>query len=369
MTPGRLEVSTASSKLKKIAPSADEVLLPVTAIERFSAKDGPGIRTVVFLKGCPLRCLWCHNPETQSAAEELLFDPSACIGCGRCAQVCPAGAHTFSPVRLLDRKKCVVCGKCAAACPTGACERSGRRMSVEEILTEAKKDEAFYAGGGGLTLSGGEPLFFEGSLALLKRAKESGLSVVAETCGYLPQERVEGAAKYVDLFYWDVKDTCEERHFQNTGGSFAKIRKNLLFADELGCKTLMRCIMVEGEHGRKKSPRHRGVIRPFKKLLRRAADSLSRAGRFEKSSSRQDGRREKRMDADASGNVPPADATPRLRRRDDRVGSICCGKKAFVVDKFPVCPALRQVPRRIGCIAASAEKIRNGIRAAARLVR
>ena len=171
MTPGRLEVSPASSKLKKIAPSADEVLLPVTAIERFSAKDGPGIRTVVFLKGCPLRCLWCHNPETQSAAEELLFDPSACIGCGRCAQVCPSGAHTFSPVRLLDRKKCVACGKCAAACPTGACERSGRRMSVEEILTEAKKDEAFYAGGGGLTLSGGEPLFFEGSLALLKRAK------------------------------------------------------------------------------------------------------------------------------------------------------------------------------------------------------
>ena len=264
MTLGRLEVSPASSKLKKIAPSADEVLLPVTAIERFSAKDGPGIRTVVFLKGCPLRCLWCHNPETQSAAEELLFDPSSCIGCGRCAQVCPAGAHMFSPVRLLDRKKCVACGKCAAACPTGACERSGRRMSVEEILTEAKKDEAFYAGGGGLTLSGGEPLFFEDSLALLKRAKESGLSVVAETCGYLPQERVEGAAKYVDLFYWDVKDTCEERHFQNTGGSFAKIRENLLFADELGCKTLMRCIMVEGVNTDEKNLR--GIAELYARL-------------------------------------------------------------------------------------------------------
>ena len=147
-------------------------------IQKFCINDGPGIRTTVFLKGCPLRCLWCHNPESNEAAPELLYSASKCIGCGKCAVACPLGLHTFSEAgHAFDRERCIACGKCSDVCYAGALELSGYTITVEDALREVMKDEPFYRNsGGGMTISGGEPLMqFEFTRALLAAAKEKGL--------------------------------------------------------------------------------------------------------------------------------------------------------------------------------------------------
>lgn len=228
--------------------------ITVTAIERFSAKDGPGIRTVVFFKGCPLRCAWCHNPETQAAEPELLFDAAACIGCGACVSVCPVGART-EKFPFPDRGKCMGCGRCGEVCPSGASALSGRPMTAEEIVEEACRDEIFYAGGGGLTLSGGEPFFWEATEEVLAKAASKGLSVVAETSGYAPSARLERAAAYVGLFLWDVKDTDGARHRLYTGGELGVVLENLRRVDARGGATLIRCPMAEGINADEKNLR------------------------------------------------------------------------------------------------------------------
>ena len=130
-------------------------------IEKFAVHDGPGIRTVVFLKGCPLRCLWCHNPESQRKERELMFNPGRCIGCGRCVPVCPRTCHRMEEgIHRFDRSRCIGCGRCAETCFTGALRSCGDERTAEEILDEVEADRPLYeASGGGLTLSGGEPLF------------------------------------------------------------------------------------------------------------------------------------------------------------------------------------------------------------------
>ena len=125
-------------------------------IQHFSTHDGPGIRTVIFMKGCPLSCAWCHNPEGKGFYPELSFDAARCVGCQKCG-ICPNGAHSFDGVHVLDRTKCVVCGKCAEVCPVGALEVIGREYSVGELLREVGKDDIFYGDDGGVTISGGEP--------------------------------------------------------------------------------------------------------------------------------------------------------------------------------------------------------------------
>lgn len=145
-------------------------------IQKFSVHDGPGIRTTVFLKGCPLRCVWCHNPESHSAIPELFFHSEKCNSCGICVQGCPRHAHYFTPdgEHQFDRTLCTVCGKCADLCPASALERCGKNMTVSEVLKEVDKDLPFYRdSGGGLTLSGGEPMMsFDFTLALLRGAKQ-----------------------------------------------------------------------------------------------------------------------------------------------------------------------------------------------------
>lgn len=228
----------------------------VTEIQRFCMHDGPGVRTTVFFKGCPLRCLWCHNPETQQASPQLLFYPKKCIGCGGCAAVCPVHAHKGEQVHEIDREACLACGACANACPTGALEICGKAMTADEILSEVERDRAFYGEHGGITLSGGEPLMQEGIVDLLRECKKRGLSTAVETCGMVPYETVAEAIPVTDLFLWDVKDTNAERHKKYTGASNRTILENLTRADKDGAKTRLRCILVNGvntedEHYRK----------------------------------------------------------------------------------------------------------------------
>ena len=224
-----------------------EMKLRVTEIQRFCMHDGPGIRTTVFLKGCPLRCAWCHNPETQKSSAELLFYQNKCIGCGECIISCPQGAHAIEEQHVIDREKCILCAECAKGCPTGALEICGNKYTVTEILSVIEKDRAFYGNIGGVTLSGGEPFAQkESTVALLKACKEKGFHTAVETCGYADAAVLCAAIPFVDLFLWDIKDSDNERHKKYTGASNQKILDNLLLADAMGANTRLRCILING---------------------------------------------------------------------------------------------------------------------------
>lgn len=223
-----------------------DTTLKITEIQRFCMHDGPGVRTTVFLKGCPLRCAWCHNPETQKGGAELLFYPNKCIGCEICAAVCPVGAHRFEKTHTVDRERCIGCLACAGGCPAGALEQCGRDMTVEEILSVVEKDRAFYGDAGGVTLSGGEPFAQKETVELLKACRERGISTAVETCGYADASVLLEAAPCVDLFLWDLKDTDPERHLANTGASNRLILQNLRLINEKRARIRLRCILVSG---------------------------------------------------------------------------------------------------------------------------
>lgn len=219
----------------------------LTEMQRFCMKDGPCIRTTVFFKGCPLRCRWCHNPETQSAEQQILYYADACIGCGACRNVCAASAHRLDGGHIYQRDLCVGCGRCADVCPTAALALAGKSMSVQAALDVILRDRAFYGDDGGVTLSGGEPLAqAEGALALLAACKAAGIGTAVETCGYFPAAVLPDLRGCADLLLWDIKDTDPARHIRYTGVSNARILDNLHRADRLGIPTLLRCILVNG---------------------------------------------------------------------------------------------------------------------------
>ncbi len=229
-------------------------------IQKFSVNDGPGIRTTVFLKGCMLNCLWCHNPESKSARPQIMLTPRLCVGCGACLASCPQGLHAFdeSGAHNIDRSRCTACGACADAC-VGALEICGKPMTVDEILAEVKKDEAFYRhSGGGMTVSGGDPLFHPAfTRELLRRAKEESLHTCVETSGHARWEDLEALLPFVDLFLWDVKETDTVRHRQFTGVGNERILENLHKLDAAGAKTVLRCPVIPGCNDR---PEHFAAI-------------------------------------------------------------------------------------------------------------
>ena len=198
-------------------------------IAHFSLHDGPGIRTTVFLKGCPLRCWWCHNPESQSTRPEISYFPERCYRCGDCVKACPHGALQLDSDVHVDATRCERCGTCVDTCLADARQIAGRWMSVAEVLRQVDRDRVFHdESGGGVTLSGGEPLqqpdFAE---ALLRQCRTRGIHTAVDTCGYIPTSVLERVAEFVDLFLFDVKLMDSTRHKEYTGVTNESILKNL----------------------------------------------------------------------------------------------------------------------------------------------
>ncbi len=189
-------------------------------IQRYSIHDGPGVRTTVFLKGCPLSCFWCQNPESQAMKPEVLFDKNRCTSCGQCIIACSSGANWLAGDGVkIDRDKCTGCGKCIEGCPNEARKLTGRYATVGEVMEEILKDRRFYENsGGGITLSGGEPtLQSEFALQLLQRCKEGGLHTALDTCGYVPWQTMQKLLEYTDLVLYDIKCLDATKHSKATG--------------------------------------------------------------------------------------------------------------------------------------------------------
>lgn len=220
----------------------------ITNIKRFAVHDGNGIRTTVFFKGCPLRCVWCHNPETYTAKREIAFYAHKCIGCGECEKVCESGAVSFDNLKTerINRARCTFCGNCAAACPREALEIIGEPKSPEEVFSAVKEDKAFYEeSGGGVTLSGGECLLYpEFSEKLLKMLKAEGINTAVDTAGYVKREAISRVMPFTDTFLYDIKAMDENLHIKLTGKSNKIILENLEYINSKHIPTEIRIPFV-----------------------------------------------------------------------------------------------------------------------------
>jgi pyruvate formate lyase activating enzyme len=207
-----------------------EVRGVVFNIQRFSIHDGPGIRTTVFLKGCPLRCGWCSNPESIRLSPEIITRDTKCIRCGKCVEACSQQAITVAEnTRIIQWEKCDYCMKCAEVCPSGAIESVGRYMTVAEVMDSVGRDASYYRRtGGGMTLSGGEPLVqWQFALKLLQEAKERGFHTTLDTSGYADWKVLDKVLNYTDLALYDIKHLDSVRHREATGVPNEQILDNL----------------------------------------------------------------------------------------------------------------------------------------------
>jgi pyruvate formate lyase activating enzyme len=219
-------------------------------IQRCSLHDGPGIRTTVFLKGCVLHCLWCHNPESIAFEPQILYMADRCVTCGECARVCSHGAQVIDPTgqHVYDRGRCRACGECVPTCQGEAIRLVGTRMTVDEVLADVLRDAAYYARSqGGVTLSGGEPMAqFEFTRSFLQAAHAAGLHTCLETCGAVNFDRYAEILPLVDLFLYDYKATDPDQHRRLTGVSNTRILDNLHRLDAAGAAIVLRCPLVPG---------------------------------------------------------------------------------------------------------------------------
>lgn len=218
-------------------------------IQKFSIHDGPGIRTVVFFKGCPLRCRWCANPESQISKQQILWDQKQCHGCQTCVMNCPAQAMTMEKQQIIiHHDLCQGCLTCVNHCPKAALKSEGKAQTVQEVMKVCLQDRLFYEeSGGGVTLSGGEALAQpEFALALLKACKEAGIHTAIETTGYVKTSTLDAVRPYVDLFLFDIKHWDTQKHKEGTGVGNEQILENMKYLIANGHEVLPRLPIIPG---------------------------------------------------------------------------------------------------------------------------
>jgi pyruvate formate lyase activating enzyme len=218
-------------------------------IQKYSIHDGPGIRTTVFLKGCTLRCWWCHNPESQAVEPEVSLTENLCTQCGQCVEVCPQSNGAQSAILpYVDRQRCIRCGQCVAVCATGARAMVGQSKSVDDVMAEVLKDRIFYdESGGGMTLSGGEPLMQPAFCrAVLEACRSEAVHSAVDTCGYVESQDLLAVAPLTDLFLYDIKVMDEQRHLEHTGASNGLILENLRALSRVHDNIWVRIPVVPG---------------------------------------------------------------------------------------------------------------------------
>ena len=218
-------------------------------IKRYSINDGPGVRVTVFFKGCPLTCKWCHNPESQSAKTQRLYNKSKCIGCNSCVEACPENALRLTPDGIvIEEDKCTLCGKCAEVCPTNATEMSGTDYTEEEIMTAVLKETNLMdSSGGGVTFSGGEPLMYAKDLKkLLVRCGEEGIHRAVDTSGHIKSDVIFDIMPHTDLFLYDIKQMDTTIHRKWTGVDNNLVLKNLKIISDNEKDYHIRIPLVEG---------------------------------------------------------------------------------------------------------------------------
>jgi pyruvate formate lyase activating enzyme len=243
------------------------------SVQRFSTEDGPGIRTTLFFKGCPLSCPWCHNPEGLLHKSEIMRLEIDCVGCGDCAKVCKEGALTRNGGAVVyDRGRCRACGACVEACGPGAIELVGRRWGADDLLDEVLKDRTFYkTSGGGITLSGGEPLVQADFLmAFLPRARAAGLHTALDTCGAARRERFAGLLPLVDLVLFDIKTLDDGQHRKITGEGTKEILANAVEAAGRGVPMWIRTPVIPGYTDSEEN------IREIARFIRKSLPSVQR---------------------------------------------------------------------------------------------
>lgn len=223
----------------------------ISNIQRFSTGDGPGIRTTVFFKGCPLHCKWCHNPETIRIDAEIMFHKALCVNCGLCASVCESNAHVFDNVtHLFERNKCTACGKCTQICPHNALERDSSLYDIDALMKIISEDMDFYReSGGGVTLSGGEPLSQpEFCIEIARKCKENGIDVLIDTSAQADFSVFEELMNYANEYYVDFKAATEEDYAKLTGGRLEPVKNNINRLLTAGKNVTIRIPVIPGHN-------------------------------------------------------------------------------------------------------------------------